>query len=208
MTRPTNMREFGALAEAKINEWRERLHLPGLRIVRIDSLAGRKGDVTIYLASDGGSTIDCVAKQTWEGRWIDPVKLDPILPEPKMYICLFHGRKANPSLKWEEELADRGEDGPVFELADPSVSSAYCNDIKFYPAVKNPGTCMGWLTIYHGLVYYDGMFYGDWSIYSTRTPRQDSVPFDREKADLGLYLSECEAGRGPTPNRFKFSAIS
>ena len=76
-------------------------------------------------------------------------------PEPfGVYIKLFHGRKSP-----EEELDDWGEAGPVFGPF-PFVHTTYGDHLKF------DDSSMGELRVVDDCLYYDGMYYGDWSVFS------------------------------------------
>lgn len=80
------------------------------------------------------------------------------------FLKLFHGR-ASP----DEQLTCWGEDGPIFGPY-PYFHHTYLVDIKF-----DEEECHE-LVIVEGLVFYDGMYYGDWSIF-------DGPP---EGSDVGL----------------------
>jgi hypothetical protein len=84
------------------------------------------------------------------------------------YLKLFHGRKK------DEELDDWGENGPIFGPY-PYFHTTYATDIKF-------GDEFNTLYIVDDMVYYDGMYYGDWSVYSG--PTLETTDFDPEKAKL------------------------
>jgi len=77
-----------------------------------------------------------------------------------MYLELFHGRKTQ-----SEELDNWGELGPVFgPLQFAHVT--YCEDIKMQTAISNGQSGEDHeLQISEGLVYYDGMLYGDFSTF-------------------------------------------
>lgn len=66
------------------------------------------------------------------------------------YLKLWHGRQ-HP----EEQVSGWGEDGPTFGPF-PFFQTTYGCEIKF----GDEGNC---LEIVEGFVYYDGMYYGDWS---------------------------------------------
>ena len=69
-----------------------------------------------------------------------------------VYIELLHGRKTP-----DEVMDDFGPDGPVFGPFE-WVHTTYGCDIKLGDD--------GELQDKDGLVYYDGMWYGDWSVFS------------------------------------------
>jgi hypothetical protein len=74
------------------------------------------------------------------------------------YLMLWHGRTDR-----EEEMNNWGENGPVF------------GPFPFFH-----------LTYKCGIVYYDGMYYGDWSFFDEmdRGHRCRLIPFDPQKAIL------------------------
>lgn len=67
-----------------------------------------------------------------------------------MYIEMFHGRK-DP----DQRMDDWGELGPIFGPFS-YVHITYASDIKF------PDD--NYLNIHDGLVFYDGMYYGDFNL--------------------------------------------
>ena len=75
--------------------------------------------------------------------------------EAKVAIELFHGRTSP-----DEDLDDWGELGPVF-LVD-YVHVTYWSDLKL--GVEEPNG-EGDLFCVEDLVYYDRVFYGDWSVF-------------------------------------------
>lgn len=95
------------------------------------------------------------------------------------YLELFHGRKTP-----DERLDDWGEQGPVFGPF-PYFHTTYALEIKF----GEPGHVLSILQP-DGLVYYDGMYYGDWSVFSgeefdsNAEIQQRLAVFQQEKADL------------------------
>lgn len=107
---------------------------------------------------------------------------DPNLPPVKEGVCLelFHGRQ-DPQV----EMADWGQRGPVFGPYD-GIHSTYAVDIKL---VSN-GDGYGRLQIVDGLVYYNGLYYGDWTVLSEVSARKDPdlharlQAFNQEMADL------------------------
>ena len=95
-----------------------------------------------------------------------------------VYIHLFHGRK-DPA----EQLEDWGEDGPVL---GPFrwVHTTYACDIKLgSPEAK--GDAVGSLYVVEDMAYYDGIWYGDWSVFGDECVEADKVvpqPYDENKA--------------------------
>lgn len=74
----------------------------------------------------------------------------------KVAIELFHGR-----ISPDEQLESWGRQGPVF-LVD-YVHVTYLCDIKL--GIPEPAGD-GDLHFVEDLVYYDGVYYGDWSVFS------------------------------------------
>ncbi|MCA9078012.1 MAG: hypothetical protein R3C02_26340 [Planctomycetaceae bacterium] len=88
------------------------------------------------------------------------------------YLKLFHGRE-----RPDEQLDDWGEPGPIFGPY-PYFHATYQSDIKFEDE-------RGVLTIVGDLVYYDGMFYGDWSVFDGPVSDEDAhrhILFESDKA--------------------------
>ena len=97
-----------------------------------------------------------------------------------VYIELFHGR-ADPL----QDLEDWGEPGPVFGPFR-FAHTTYATHIKLGADADDPQD----LNILGDMVYYDGMWYGDWSVFPASTfeaetglqeRRQD---FDMTKATI------------------------
>ena len=97
------------------------------------------------------------------------------------YLKLFHGRE-----RPDEPLDDWGEPGPIFGPY-PFFHTTYQSDIKF-------DDDRGVLRIVGDLVYYDGMFYGDWSVFDgpvgTITVR---LRISSERAHMSLEYSVRQA---------------
>ncbi len=74
------------------------------------------------------------------------------------YIELFHGR-TDP----KEELEDWGSPGPIFGPLQ-FVHTTYACHIKFNYADESQRH--GWLNVTEDFVYYDGVYYGDWSVFT------------------------------------------
>jgi len=80
---------------------------------------------------------------------------DPLPPVTGgVYLELFHGR-ADPA----QDMVDWGDAGPVFGPFE-GVHTTYAADIKLVIAGDNCGT----LKIVDDLVYYSGVYYGDWAV--------------------------------------------
>lgn len=81
---------------------------------------------------------------------------DPSLPPVKDGVCLelFHGRQ-DP----RAEMDDWGDPGPVFGPYT-GIQTTYAEDIKLVCDGDNYGR----LIIVDGLVHYNGLYYGDWTV--------------------------------------------
>lgn len=81
-----------------------------------------------------------------------------------VYLELFHGRR-----KKKEKLQDWGEDGPIlgpFEYVHTTYGChVHCGD-KDNDNID--------LMIHDGMVYYGGMYYGDWSVFSNDVLDKDT----------------------------------
>ena len=88
------------------------------------------------------------------------------------YLMLWHGRSTP-----EEELTTWGENGPVFGPF-PFFHMTYNCEIMFSDEEGHR------LTVVQDLVYYDGMYYGDWSFFDEldNGHRCRLIPFDPLKA--------------------------
>lgn len=113
-----------------------------------------------------------------------------------IFLDLFHGRK-NPS----QDMDDMGEPGPVF-VSEHCFHTTYGSDIKFeqpsvaskkfhanQPAIHRMD-CL--LYVVGDCVYYNGMYYGDWSVFHSKAidSKEDLkrvmarlVPFDDALAE-------------------------
>lgn len=69
-------------------------------------------------------------------------------------LRLFHGRRSP-----DEHLSDWGRDGPVLGPLK-SVSSTYCSELR----VETTDEDVVYLHELAGLIYYGGVFYGDFEI--------------------------------------------
>ena len=98
-----------------------------------------------------------------------------------MYLRLFHGHKTQ-----EEIPEDWGVDGPIFGPIT-SCHTSYANELNIIFAQKDDKERNeGHLKIIGGLVYYDNMWYGDWSlpIYDSETKPQIIFDlFSQKKAE-------------------------
>lgn len=84
----------------------------------------------------------------------------------KLYFNLFHGRK-DP----DEDLETWGFNGPTFEVT--GLQGTYTSSIK----LNLVGGHSEMLWYKDDLVYYDGCYYGDWSL--TTTPLTKPQQFNR-----------------------------
>lgn len=124
-----------------------------------------------------------------------------------IYIELFHGRKPG------EQLQDWGMPGPVF-ASSGFFHITYACEIKFGEDGSDILTIVGGKddTI-SDCVYYDGVFYGDWSVFSEEVFARSSnlrsrlTAFQMEKARV--TLSSLTAGENRSlSTRFFFFAAS
>ncbi|PKP99097.1 MAG: hypothetical protein CVT74_08935 [Alphaproteobacteria bacterium HGW-Alphaproteobacteria-13] len=121
------------------------------------------------------------AREGAEGGDVEAAAIAPVPEATGLYLHLYHGRK-DP----DEDLEDWGSDGPVIgPLA--YVHTTYMCDIKFaaapdvmdrfFPAVMADwrerglsnvaGPQCDWrLTIFNDYVEYDGVYYGDWTVFA------------------------------------------
>lgn len=104
-----------------------------------------------------------------------PTKED--LKSSGVYLYLFHGRNEPGA-----ELNDWGDGGPVFGPF-PFVQTTYANEIKLGYEDEELHVCAD-------LIFYDGKYYGDWSVISAHifeiTPalQQCHQEFEQDKAQL------------------------
>ena len=93
-----------------------------------------------------------------------------------MYLQLFHGR-----ISPDAQLEDWGLPGPVIGPLK-YAHTTYASDLKFGFADNSKSD--GWLTVVDGLIYYDRLFYGDWSTFAnlSEETRSRIVEFDQTKA--------------------------
>lgn len=130
-----------------------------------------------------------------------------------LYLKLFHGR-ATPN----QEMNDWGADGPVFGPLS-FVHTTYATRIHL-GAPDELGDTLGDLFIVDDLVFYDGMFYGDWSAFAEQyldaELRARIVEFDEVKADLPsrtvpampVQLDQTRNSRRASPATPKLKRIS
>ena len=101
-----------------------------------------------------------------------------------IYIELFHGRADR-----FQTMDDWGEPGPTFGPFR-FVHTTYACHIKLGADADVPQD----LNVLHDMVYYDGMWYGDWSVFPASTFRaepslqQRHQVFDAEKARVSEHF--------------------
>ena len=95
-----------------------------------------------------------------------------------LYIRLFHGR-TDP----EQDMDDWGTDGPIF---GPYIH-AHTTYSSMLRLGRTDGNCDE-LQIHHeGMVYYDGVYYGDWSVFDAQVLEKSQIKisvFQQDKANL------------------------
>lgn len=95
-----------------------------------------------------------------------------------IYLELFHGRKTK-----EEQLDNWGETGPVFGPL-VFIHTTYKHDVAIRLVGHNEDSHD--LHVIGDLLYYDGMYYGDWSAFDESAldddHRQRLVQYDPAKA--------------------------
>ena len=94
-----------------------------------------------------------------------------------LYIRLFHGR-TDPN----QDMDDWGTDGPVFGPYE-FAHTTYMWDLKLG---KSKGNCDELYT-HEDMVYYDGVYYGDWSIFDAtvfENSNFQTTVFEQDKANL------------------------
>ncbi len=95
-----------------------------------------------------------------------------------VYLKLFHGRE-DPN----QDMDDWGADGPIFGPYN-YIHTTYAFFIKMglhSGEVHN-------LYVVEDMIYYDGMYYGDWSVFPEEICLKENQslrqPYDSQKADL------------------------
>ena len=101
-----------------------------------------------------------------------------------VYLELFHGR-ADP----DQDMDDWGEPGPVFGPFK-FVHTTYATHVRLGADADDPQD----LHVIKDMVYYDGMWYGDWSVFPASTFRAEPAlkarhqSFDAKKAAVPDHL--------------------
>jgi len=93
-----------------------------------------------------------------------------------LYVRLFHGR-TDPN----QDMDKWGSHGPVFGPYE-FIHSAYAFSLE----LGNHDTCDE-LFYHDGMVYYDGIYYGNWCVFDERTfkdGRYQRTVFEPSKANL------------------------
>ena len=93
-----------------------------------------------------------------------------------IYLRLFHGR-TDPN----QDMNEWGLDGPVLGPYE-FVHTTYALNLK----LNKNGACNE-LFCYEDMVYYEGAYYGDWSVFGLETLEKGKykpTTFDQEKANL------------------------
>lgn len=96
-----------------------------------------------------------------------------------IYIRLFHGR-TDPA----QNMDDWGCDGPVFGPYN-YMHTTYGQHLK----LGKSDDYVDELFLFEDMLYYDGVYYGDWSVFSESICRDGNyspTPFDESKARLPL----------------------
>ena len=95
-----------------------------------------------------------------------------------VYLKLFNGRKAV-----GENLDDRGTEGPTLGPLR-YVYGTYQNHLAVQNYTKH-NAVEGWIEYVNDCLYYDGSYYGDFSVTSAAVTAQfGAVLFDPTKAEL------------------------
>ena len=100
-----------------------------------------------------------------------------------LYIRLFHGR-ADPN----QDMDDWGTDGPVFGPYE-FAHTTYKSHLKLG---RPEGHCDELFVHAEDMVFYDGVYYGDWSVFARETLQQggyQTTKFDPAKARLPVSHS-------------------
>ncbi len=94
-----------------------------------------------------------------------------------LYIRLFHGR-ADP----EQDMDDWGSDGPVLGPYE-YIHTTYGHHLK----LGRPDDNRYELFVAEDMLYYDSVYYGDWSVFDEQTlqkSKYQAVVFEQHKANL------------------------
>jgi len=94
-----------------------------------------------------------------------------------VYIRLFHGR-TNP----KQNMDDWGSDGPVFGPYQ-FVHATYAYHLK----LGRPDGDYDEIFVYEDMLYYGGVYYGDWSVFDAEIFKESQfqiIRFEPNKAKL------------------------
>ena len=94
-----------------------------------------------------------------------------------LYIRLFHGR-----IDPVQDMDDWGSDGPVFGPYK-FVHTTYASCIK----LADENDDIDELFIFEDMLYYEGVYYGDWSVFDERAFNDSNYQiavFEQFKANL------------------------
>ena len=94
-----------------------------------------------------------------------------------LYIRLFHGRTDT-----NQDMNNWGSDGPVFGPYEFSHTT-YTTVIRLG---KSDGDSDS-LYLYEDMLYYNGVYYGDWSVFTDETLKKGEfviTAFEQSKANL------------------------
>jgi hypothetical protein len=151
-------------AEEQARRWLDALGKAGK--FRLITLVGEEELVAeVVIAQAKPTRTEMTAEQLAELKACIVDKAEP----GKMYLHLFHGR-----MDPEEDMEDWGDDGPLFgPLQYAHVT--YCSDIKLEMA---DGRQPEWLRFHEDMVEFDGVYYGDWSVY---LGEEEKPPTERKR---------------------------
>lgn len=94
-----------------------------------------------------------------------------------LYIRLFHGR-TDPN----QDMDEWGSDGPVFGPYE-FVHTTYTTIVR----LGKPDSNCDELFMTDDMLYYDGIYYGDWSVFNERTlndGKYQTTVFEQPRANL------------------------
>ena len=94
-----------------------------------------------------------------------------------LYIRLFHGR-TDP----KQDMDDWGSDGPILGPYKFAHTTYHC----CLKLGKPDGGCDELYIVGPDMVFYDGMYYGDWSVFTDETLKKGefgTIPFEQSKAN-------------------------
>lgn len=115
------------------------------------------------------------------------------LVKNEMYLQLFHGRKSP-----DEQLDNWGTDGPVFGPLQFCHTTYGCH-IKLGYLDDDGLESRGDLHVIENLVYYDGVYYGDWSVFLA-TDKVLEDPYNLEVDSFKERLVPYEESKSIIPN--------